>query len=130
MFQDFANSSEGIFSSISDFGSETGETLLAACAAYRPLQQSRFQQLDQTLLPVLDMLALPLGAGLEMLAKLSDFGSENIHTLVFRGDRAHHWRMPAIARHHQREHRVQLLLEAIGAFTIRFVEHENVADLH
>ena len=38
--------------------------------------------------------------------------------------------MPAIARHHQREHGVELLFQAVGAFAVGFVQHENVADFH
>ena len=65
-----------------------------------------------------------------MGAEFGDCFGEDVDALVFGGDGSNDRRMPAVARHHQREHGVELLFEAVGAFAIGFVEDEDVADFH
>ena len=79
---------------------------------------------------MLHVLSLPLPAGLKMNSKLCHRLREPFHAFVLRGHRAHHRRMPAISRHHQRKHRDQLLLEAVGALAVRLVQNKYVANLH
>src|SRR5882724_4595778 len=69
-------------------------------------------------------------AGFEMDPEFSDGFGERVDSLVFGSDSTNYWRMPAVARHHQRQHGVQLLFQAVGAFAIGFVQHKNIADLH
>src|SRR5260370_33065348 len=61
-----------------------------------------------------------------MGAEFGDGGGEIVDASVFRGDCSNHWRMPAVSGHYQQKHGVDLLFEAVGAFTIGFVEDEDV----
>ncbi len=38
--------------------------------------------------------------------------------------------MPAVARHHQGKHGMELLLQAVGAFAVGFVDDEDVGNFH
>ena len=65
-----------------------------------------------------------------MFTKFVDGVGEFGDAAVFGGDRAKDGWMPAIARHHQREHGVQLLFEAVAPSRSDLFRHENVADFH
>src|SRR5436309_3355340 len=65
-----------------------------------------------------------------MFLKFSNRLGQLFNTLVLGCHRAHNRRMPAVPRHHQRQHSHQLLLQAVRAFTIGFVQNKNVANLH
>ena len=79
---------------------------------------------------MLDVFSLALAAGLKMLSKFRHRLGQFLNALILRGYRAHDRRVPSVARHHQRQHGQQLLLQPVGAFTIGFVQDKNVADLH
>ena len=62
------------------------------------------------ILPVLDLFLLALAAGFKMFTEFCDGDGEFLDAAVFRCHGANHGRMPAIARHHQRKHGVELFL--------------------
>src|SRR5258708_21800347 len=80
--------------------------------------------------PVLGVLFGALSAGFELVAEFVDGGGEVVDAAVLRGDGSNDGRMPAVSRHYQRKHSVNLLFDAIGALAIRFVEDEDVSDFH
>ena len=79
---------------------------------------------------MIDVFPLPFAARFKMLLKFRDRLSQLFDAFVLRCHGAHNRRMPAVARHHQGEHGHQLLLQAVRAFAIRFVQYKNVANLH
>src|SRR5579883_1713261 len=106
------------------------EAFLAPLAAQNFFEEARFQHFDQAAFPVLDVLLPSLAAGFEMSAEFFHSHGELLDAFIFRGHGADHGWMPAVARHHERKHGVELLLETVGAFAVGFVEHKNVADFH
>ena len=54
----------------------------------------------------------------EMLAEKRDLRRQFLDALAFGGDRAHYRRLPAVTFRHELQDRLQLLLEAVGAFAI------------
>ncbi len=79
---------------------------------------------------MLDVFSLTLPARFKMFLEFRNCAGQFLNSLVLRSHRAQHWRMPAVARHHQRQHSQQLLLQPVGAFAIRFVQNKYVANLH
>src|ERR1700752_2636509 len=65
-----------------------------------------------------------------MLAEPFDGRGQLVNAAIFWGHGANDGRVPAIARHDEREHGVKLLFETIGAFTVSFVQNKDIADLH
>ena len=76
------------------------------------------------------MLLFALSAGFEMDAKFVDGGGESVNSDVLCSDGSNDGRMPAVSRHDERKHGVELLFEAVGAFAVGFVEDEDVRDFH
>src|SRR6266566_7365037 len=70
-------------------------------SAQSPLEQTRFQQFDQTVFPMLDVFSLALAARLKMFLKFRYRLGQLVDSLILRSHRAHDWRMPAVARHNQ-----------------------------
>src|SRR5438477_2625120 len=88
---------------------------LATRSAQGALKQAGFEQADQTVFPMLDVFSLALAAGLKMLSKFRHRLGQFLNALILRGYRAHDRRVPSVARHHQRQHGQQLLLQPVGA---------------
>src|SRR4029077_13084985 len=86
-----------------------GKPRLSTRSAQSPLEQTRFEQFDQTVLPMLDVFSLSLPARFKMFLKFGNRLAQLLNTLVLRSHRAHHGRVPAVPRHHQRQHSQQLL---------------------
>src|SRR5882724_1014974 len=80
--------------------------------------------------PVLGVFFGAFTAGFKMGAKFGDGRGEIVDAFVLRGDRSNDRRMPAVSGHYQRKHGVNLFFQSVGTFAIRFVENEDVSDLH
>src|SRR5579883_535583 len=128
--QNFRNRGERIFLARGDLFGKRVEAFLAPLAAQNFFEEARFQHFDQAAFPELDVLLPSLAAGFEMSAEFFHSHGELLDAFIFRGHGADHGWMPAVARHHERKHGVELLLETVGAFAVGFVEHKNVADFH
>ena len=128
--EEFANRGERVFFAFRHSHREILQFGCAVLSGHDTLEQARFQHFDQTILPVFDLFLLPFAAGFEMLPEIVDGPNEFAYSTVFCCHRTDNRRMPAIVRHHEREHGVKLFLEPIGAFAIRLVQHEDVADFH
>src|SRR5712692_1237672 len=130
LLQDFVNCGKGILLSVRNFRRQFRQASLAARSAQRPLEQPRFEQFDQTVLPMLNALSTALPARFKMFLEFCNRLGQFLNSLVLRSDRAHNRRVPAVARHHQRQHGQQLLFKPVRSFAIRFVQNKYVADLH
>src|SRR5262249_58223774 len=89
-----------------------------------------FEEAQEAILPVRDMLATPFAAGFKVSTELVNGSSEFSDPLILRRHRPHDGRVPTLARHHQTQHRIELLIKPVSAFAIGLIENENVTDLH
>src|SRR5947207_11568859 len=101
LLQDFVHRRERILFAVRNLCRKFRKPRLSTGPAQSPLKQARLQQFDQTVLPMLDVLSLPLAARLKMLLKFRDRLGQLLNTLVLRRHGADNRRMPAVARHHQ-----------------------------
>src|SRR5258707_5115386 len=113
--EDFADGGERVFATFGDVGSELIERSFAARGIKNAFDQPRFQQFKQVIAPMLGMFFAAFSAGFEMDPEFSDGFGERVDSLVFVSDNANYWRLPAVARHHQRHHGAQLLFHAAPA---------------
>ena len=100
--------------------SELRELRFSGGASQRAVKQTRLQQFDQTFFPVLDVFLTAFRPLDSKCSRNFAMVAASVDPLAFASHRSNHRRMPAVSRHHQRKHRVHLLLQAIGAFAIRF----------
>ncbi len=106
------------------------EARFAFFAAEQALDQVRFEHFDQAPPPVICFARAQLRGGFGVLAESLDARDERVNAAIFGGHCAHNFGMPAEAIGRQLEHRLQLLLNAVGAFAFGFIQHKNVADFH
>src|SRR5262249_12229845 len=94
------------------------------------VEDTRFEELDQAIAPVLAVFSRALGTAFEVLAEFAHGSGKNVNAFILGGNGSNHLGMPSLSRRHQRQHGVKLLFQALGTFTVGFVEHEDVADFH
>ena len=79
---------------------------------------------------MLHPLGLAFGAVLGAFTEFRYFAGKPVDAFVLRGHGAHDVRLPTISFRDKLEHRLDLRIEPVRAFTVGFVQHENIRDLH
>src|SRR5882724_6874867 len=105
LFQNFIYRGKWILLAVRDLCRQFRKPRLAARSAQGAFHQTRFEQFNQTILPMLDVFSLSLSARFKMSPKLRNGLGQLLNTLTFGSHRANYRRMPAVARHYQRQHR-------------------------
>src|SRR6266436_8722938 len=94
LFQNFIHRGKWILLAVRDLCRQFRKPRLPARTAQSSLKQSRFQQFDQTVLPMLDVFSLSLPARFKMFLKFRNRLCQLLNTLVLRSHRADHRRLP------------------------------------
>src|SRR5712692_351565 len=84
LLQDFVNCGKGILLSVRNFRRQFRQASLAARSAQRPLEQPRFEQLNQAVFPMFDVLSTALPARFKMFLKFRNCLSQGLNSLVLR----------------------------------------------
>ena len=79
---------------------------------------------------MLDLSFLSLRAVSEALAVIGNRRGKFVDAFIFRSYGANNRRLPAVAFRGELQHRFQLRFEPFDAVAVRFIQHENVRDLH